>query len=47
MYFLGARALIIPNRKIGDFAKISAGAVVFTNVKPGKTMIGNPAMVLK
>jgi sugar O-acyltransferase (sialic acid O-acetyltransferase NeuD family) len=44
--FLGARALIIPNRKIGDFAKISAGAVVFTNVKPGKTMIGNPAMVL-
>ena len=45
--FLGAKVVIIPGRKIGDYAKISAGAVVFTHVKPGKTMIGNPAMVLK
>jgi sugar O-acyltransferase (sialic acid O-acetyltransferase NeuD family) len=45
--FLGAKAVITPGRKIGDYAKISAGAVVFTHVKPGKTMIGNPAMVLK
>jgi len=45
--FLGTRAVIIPGRNIGDYAKISAGAVVFTHVKPGKTMIGNPAMVLK
>lgn len=45
--FLGPKVVIIPGRKIGDYAKISAGAVVFTHVKPGKTMIGNPAMVLK
>lgn len=45
--FLGANSIIIPHRKIGDCAKISAGAVVFTHVKSGKTMIGNPAMVLK
>ena len=45
--FLGSKAVIVPDRKIGDHAKVSAGAVVFTNVKPGKTMLGNPAMVLK
>ncbi|MEX3745393.1 MULTISPECIES: acetyltransferase [Lysinibacillus] len=45
--FLGSNAIVIPERRIGDFAKISAGAVVFTHVKSGKTMIGNPAKVLK
>lgn len=45
--FLGSSAVITPGRTIGDYAKISAGAVVFTHVKPGKTMLGNPAMVLK
>ncbi|CAK7063287.1 NeuD/PglB/VioB family sugar acetyltransferase [Tissierella sp.] len=45
--FLGTKSVIVPDRKIGDYAKISAGAIVFTNVKPGKIMIGNPAMVLK
>jgi sugar O-acyltransferase (sialic acid O-acetyltransferase NeuD family) len=45
--FLGANSIIIPGRRIGDHAKISAGAVVFTHVKPNKTMIGNPATVLK
>jgi len=45
--FLGAKVVITPGRKIGDYAKISTGAVVFTHVKTGKTMIGNPAIVLK
>jgi sugar O-acyltransferase (sialic acid O-acetyltransferase NeuD family) len=45
--FLGSNATIIPGRKIGDYAKIGAGAVVFVHVKPGKTMYGNPATVLK
>lgn len=45
--FMGSHSIIIPKRKIGKYAKISAGAVVFTNVKPNKTMLGNPAMVLK
>jgi len=45
--YIGAGAIIIPNRKIGTNAQIGAGAVIFTNVKPEKTMIGNPAQVLK
>ena len=45
--FLGSRAVIVPGRKIGDFAKISAGAVIFTHVKPDTIMIGNPARVMK
>ncbi|MED4888205.1 NeuD/PglB/VioB family sugar acetyltransferase [Lysinibacillus sp. FSL R7-0073] len=45
--FLGTRSVIIPKRKIGKYAKISAGAVVFTHVKPERTMIGNPAKILK
>lgn len=45
--FLGSTAVITPGRKIGDYAKISAGSVVFTNVKDGKTMFGNPARILK
>lgn len=42
--FLGSKAVIVPGRKIGDYAKIAAGAVVFTHVKQGKTMLGNPAV---
>jgi sugar O-acyltransferase (sialic acid O-acetyltransferase NeuD family) len=45
--FLGSKAVITPGRRIGDHAKIGAGAVVFSHVKPGRTMVGNPAMVLK
>jgi sugar O-acyltransferase (sialic acid O-acetyltransferase NeuD family) len=45
--YLGSHAVITPKRNIGDYAKISAGAVIFTHVKPGKTMIGNPAIILK
>lgn len=44
---MGSSSVVIPRRKIGDNAKISAGAVVFTHVKANKTMIGNPARVLK
>jgi sugar O-acyltransferase (sialic acid O-acetyltransferase NeuD family) len=45
--FMGSKAVITPGRKVGDYAKISAGAVVFAHVKPGKTIFGNPAIVLK
>jgi len=44
---LGANSVIVPGRKIGEYAKIGAGAVVFSNVKPFQTMIGNPARLLK
>jgi sugar O-acyltransferase (sialic acid O-acetyltransferase NeuD family) len=44
--YVGSDAVIIPGRKIGEYARIGAGAVVFTHVKPNSTMVGNPAMVL-
>lgn len=41
--FIGGNAYIVPKRKIGDHATIAAGSVVFTNVKAGTTVLGNPA----
>lgn len=44
--FMGSRASIIPGRKVGAGARIGAGAVVFTHVAPGITVVGNPARPL-
>ena len=41
--FIGGNSYIVPKRKIGDRATIAAGSVVFTNVKAGTTVLGNPA----
>ena len=40
---IGGHAYIVPGRKIGDGAHIAAGSVVFSNVKAGTTVLGNPA----
>ena len=40
---IGGHAYIIPGKKVGDNATIAAGSVVFTNVKAGSTVLGNPA----
>lgn len=40
---VGAGALIYPGRRIGDGAVIGMGSAVFSHVKPGTTVIGNPA----
>ena len=40
---IGGHAYIIPGKKVGDNATIAAGSVVFTNVKAGVTVLGNPA----
>ena len=40
---IGAHAYILPDRKIGDEATVAAGSIVFSNVKAGTTVIGNPA----
>ncbi|MBR6400416.1 MAG: acetyltransferase [Firmicutes bacterium] len=40
---IGGHAFIVPNRKVGDGAVIAAGSIVFTNVKAGTTVLGNPA----
>ena len=44
---IGGHAFIIPERKVGDGATIAAGSVVFTNVKAGTTVLGNPAKRMK
>lgn len=44
---IGGHAYIIPGRKVGDNATIAAGSVVFTNVKAGSTVLGNPAKRMK
>lgn len=40
---IGGHAFIVPGRKIGDRAKVAAGSIVFSNVKAGTTVLGNPA----
>lgn len=44
---IGGHAFIVPERKIGDKAHIAAGSIVFTNVKSGTTVLGNPARRMK
>lgn len=43
---LGANCVIVPGRKIEDFVRVAAGAVVFRHVRAGQTVIGNPARVI-
>ena len=44
---IGGHVYIVPGRKIGDGARIAAGSIVFTNVKAGTTVLGNPAKRMK
>lgn len=44
---IGGHAFIIPDRKVGERARIAAGSIVFTNVKAGTTVLGNPARRMK
>ena len=41
--FMGSRASVIPQKNIGDYSIIAAGAVVFTSVPAQSTFAGNPA----
>jgi len=40
---IGAGALVHPGRSIGDGAIVGMGSAVFTHVKAGTTVVGNPA----
>ena len=40
---IGGHAFIVPGRKVGNNATIAAGSIVFSNVKAGTTVLGNPA----
>lgn len=44
---IGGHAFIVPERKIGDGATVAAGSVVFSNVRAGTTVLGNPARRMK
>ena len=40
---IGGHVFIVPGKKVGDRARIAAGSIVFSNVKAGTTVLGNPA----
>jgi sugar O-acyltransferase (sialic acid O-acetyltransferase NeuD family) len=44
---IGGHAFVVPGRKIGDGATVAAGSIVFTNVRAGTTVLGNPAKRIK
>lgn len=41
--WIGAGAIVLPGRTIGDGAIVGAGSVVTRDVAPGMTVAGNPA----
>lgn len=41
--YVGSHAVVLNNKKVGDDATVAAGSIVFSNVKPGITVMGNPA----
>lgn len=44
---IGGHAFVVPGKKIGDGATVAAGSIVFSNVKAGTTVLGNPAKRMK
>jgi maltose O-acetyltransferase len=44
--WLGARAIVLPGRRIGTGAIVGAGAVVSRDVEPYSIVAGNPAAVI-
>lgn len=47
MVWIGARAVILPGRNIGEGAVVAANAVVTHDVEPWTVVAGNPARVIK
>jgi acetyltransferase-like isoleucine patch superfamily enzyme len=45
--FIGARAVIMPGRRVGNHCIIGAGAVVMKDVPDGSVVIGNPGIVVE
>lgn len=44
---IGGHVFIVPRKKIGSKVRIAAGSIVFSNVKSGTTVFGNPAKRMK
>ena len=47
MAWIGARAIVLPGRKVGEGAVVAAGSVVTHDVEPWTVVAGNPARVIK
>lgn len=45
--WIGARAIILPGKKIGTGAIVAAGSVVVKDVEPNSIVGGNPAKLIK
>ena len=45
--FIGSTASILPRVRIGDWASVGAGSVVYRTVKPGATVYAPAAKLLK
>lgn len=45
--WIGARAIILPGRRIGEGAVVAAGAIVTKDVAPWTVVAGNPARVIR
>jgi sugar O-acyltransferase (sialic acid O-acetyltransferase NeuD family) len=45
--FIGMGAVVLPRINIGEYATVGAGAVVIKDVPAGKTVIGNPAKIIR
>ncbi len=43
--FLGSRAIVNPKKRVGKYAKVTAGSVVYQDVAAGTIAHGNPAKV--
>lgn len=44
---IGGHSFVVPKKKIEDNSVVAAGSIVFTNVKKGTTVLGNPARRIK
>lgn len=44
---IGGHAFLVPAKKVGENATVAAGSIVFSNVKAGTTVLGNPAKRVK
>jgi len=47
MAWIGARAIVLPGRKVGEGAVVAAGSVVTHDVEPWTVVAGNPARVIR
>lgn len=45
--FCGSHSVVLHGMKVGDDAYVCAGSIVFSNVKPGRKVFGNPAKIFK